>query len=57
MHVKEKLPVNEGLLKTELPEFLTRKREQRMSAAFFDWFQKLPKEMNLVLPAKTADAK
>lgn len=57
LHLKEKLPVDEALLKTELPDFLARQREQRMSAAFFDWFQKLPKEMKLVLPAKSSDGK
>ena len=57
LHLKAKLPVDEALLKTELPEFLARQREQRVSAAFFDWFQKLPKEMNLVMPAKTTDGK
>lgn len=57
LHLKEKLPVDEALLKAELPEFLARQREQRMSAAFFDWFQKLPREMNLVLPAKTSGSK
>ncbi|MEO6035301.1 MAG: SurA N-terminal domain-containing protein, partial [Verrucomicrobiota bacterium] len=51
LYLKAKQPVDEALLKKELPEFMARQREQRMSAAFFDWFQKLPKEMNLVLPA------
>lgn len=57
LHLKSKSAVDEALLKAELPEFLARQREQRMSAAFFDWFQKLPKEMKLVLPAKTSDGK
>ena len=57
LHLKAKLPVNEALLKTELPEFLARQRDQRMSAAFSEWFQKLPQEMKLVMPAKTSSGK
>jgi hypothetical protein len=50
VHLKAKLPVDETRLKAELPEFLARQRDQRMSAAYSEWFQKLPQEMNLVLP-------
>ncbi|MEO6182499.1 MAG: SurA N-terminal domain-containing protein [Verrucomicrobiota bacterium] len=57
LHLKSKLPVDEAKLKTELPEFLARQREQRMSAAFSEWFQKLPEEMKLVVPAKTSGGK
>jgi len=57
LHLKDKLPIIEMQLKTELPEFLARQREQRMSAAFSEWFQKLPQEMKLVLPPKASDEK
>ncbi len=57
MHLKAKLPVDEAKLKTELPEFLARQREQRMSAAYSEWFQKLPEEMKLVTPAKASGGK
>lgn len=55
LHMKAKLPVDEARLKAELPEFLARQRDQRMSAAYSEWFQKLPQEMNLVLPAKNSE--
>ncbi|MEO5803370.1 MAG: SurA N-terminal domain-containing protein [Verrucomicrobiota bacterium] len=57
LHLKAKLPVDEAQLKTELPDFLARQREQRMSAAFSEWFQKLPQELKLVLPPKAPDGK
>ncbi len=57
LHLKGKLPVDEARLKSELPEFLDRQREQRMSAAFAEWFQKLPQEMKLVTPTKTSGGK
>ena len=56
LHLKAKLPVDEARLKTELPEFLARQRDQRMSAAYSEWFQKLPQEMKLVLPPKEGDS-
>lgn len=57
LHLKAKLPVDEAKLTTEFPEFLARQRDQRMSAAFSEWFQKLPQEMNLVEPPKTSEGK
>lgn len=57
LHLKSKLPVDEAKLKMELPEFLARQREQRMSAAFSEWFQKLPEEMKLVIPTKPSGGK
>ncbi len=57
MHFKAKLPVDETKLKIEMPDFLARQREQRMSAAFSEWFQKLPEEMKLVIPSKTSGGK
>jgi hypothetical protein len=57
LHLKAKLPVDEARLKTELPEFLAHQRDQRMSAAYSEWFQKLPQEMNLVMPPKSSAGK
>ena len=57
LHLKAKLPVDEARLKEEMPEFLARQRDQRMSAAYSEWFQKLPQEMNLVTPPKSTLAK
>jgi hypothetical protein len=57
LSLKAKLPVDEARLKTELPEFLARQRDQRMSAAYSEWFQKLPQEMNLVVPTKSSTGK
>ncbi len=57
LHLKSKLPVDEARMKTELPEFLARQREQRMSAAFGEWFQKLPQELKLAMPVKNAAGK
>jgi hypothetical protein len=57
LHLKAKLPIDEAKLKIELPEFLARQRDQRMSAAFSEWFQKLPQEMRLVTPAKSSGGK
>lgn len=57
LYLKSKLPVDEARLKMELPEFLERQREQRMSAAFSDWFQKMAQEMKLVVPEKNAGGK
>ncbi|MEO7300068.1 MAG: SurA N-terminal domain-containing protein [Verrucomicrobiota bacterium] len=57
LFLKEKLPVDEALLKTEMPEFLIRQRDQRMSAAFNEWFQKLSQEMRLVPPPKSSGGK
>lgn len=54
LHLKAKLPVDEARLKTELPEFLARQRDQRMMVAYSEWFNKLPQEMNLVIPAKSS---
>lgn len=57
LHLKAKLPVDEARLKTEMPEFLAQQRDQRMSAAYSVWFQKLPQEMKLVTPAKSTPEK
>jgi hypothetical protein len=57
LHLKAKLPVDEAKLKAELPEFLARQRDQRMTAAFSEWFQKLPQEMRLTVPAKNSGGK
>jgi hypothetical protein len=57
LHLKEKLPVDEKRLNAELPEFLARQRDQRMSAAYSEWFQKLPQEMNMVVPQKADEKK
>jgi hypothetical protein len=53
LHLRAKLPVDEQRLKEELPEFLARQREQRMSAAYSEWFQKMQTELKLVRPVQT----
>ncbi|MEP6663371.1 MAG: hypothetical protein ABJC04_06865, partial [Verrucomicrobiota bacterium] len=51
LYLKSKLPVDESKMKTEFPEFITRQREQRMYAAFSEWFQKLVQD-SIKVPAK-----
>jgi parvulin-like peptidyl-prolyl isomerase len=50
LYVKEHQPVDQAKLQKELPEFLSRMREQRENAAFAEWFQKQIQEMRLVVP-------
>ena len=39
VYLRARLPVDEAKMKTELPEYLNRLREQRQMAAFAEWFQ------------------
>jgi len=51
LYIKARLPVDETKLKSELPGFLAKFRDQRMNTAYNEWFQKLYQEMHFVQPA------
>ena len=51
IHVKARLPVPEDQMKTEFPEFIAGLRQERLYAAFNDWFSKELEKAELKMPA------
>mgnify|MGYP001461227012 CR=1 FL=1 len=51
--VKDRLAVDEAKLKTELPAFLSRMRDQRQSAAFGEWLQSQFSDLHRPATAKS----
>ena len=50
VYLKARLPVEMEKLKADLPEFITRKREERQGVAYSEWFRRQAEETRLVMP-------
>lgn len=53
VYLKERLPIDESTLRSELASSIGKYREQRQIAAFSEWFQHLPQDLRFVPPART----
>lgn len=50
VYLKSRLPIDAEKMKKELPEFITRKREERQGVAYSEWFRRQAEESRLVMP-------